>query len=76
MASNPETSIDWQPIGTAPRDGTPILVSGGSVEWRMNYQRGTQATGDNGGWFSHSAQRFLQWDPLHWMPLPKSPEGN
>ena len=27
------------------------------------------------GWFSHCAQRYLQWQPTHWMPLPELPTG-
>lgn len=52
---------EWRDISTAPRDGRPILVNGGQVEWRA------------GGWFSSYSQRFLTWQPTHWMPLPSAP---
>lgn len=58
---------EWQPIETAPKDGTPIIAyphtDGGGVglaiwsnmttgQWRSEYDR--------------------EW-PTHWMPLPKPP---
>lgn len=69
-------STEWQPIETAPKDGTRILaiVAGRHpdtgepfipdvVEW------------DGGRWFSEN-----WWDdnalysPTHWMPLPNPPK--
>jgi hypothetical protein len=61
----------WQPIETAPRDGTPILGVSGStmttVEW----------DGDIGGYWSlivcGSYAEDGEWWPTHWMPLPNPP---
>lgn len=58
----------WQPIETAPKDGTEILVC-------------NHATLDI--WFYHVASWMdgLEWwngdarvNPTHWMPLPQPPE--
>lgn len=60
---------DWQPIETAPKDGTPILVwiddHVAEVEW------------DEDGWIgvwedisSSSGDDY----PTHWMPLPEPPK--
>ena len=53
---------DWLPIADAPRDGTTIIVPGGTAEWRRDY------------WFSHQAQRTIQWEVNHFMPLPPEPK--
>ena len=58
----------WQPIETAPRDGTRILASDGqSVEVIFN------AHGD--GWFNQSSEisMWRVFPPTHWMPLPEPP---
>lgn len=65
MASDFYTELQrlaWRPISEAPRDGTRILVSGGTVYWKIY------------GWFSDSAQSFLQWEPTHFMLLPPLPK--
>lgn len=54
----------WRPIEEAPRDGTRILVGGGTVYWRELM-----------GWFSDSAQRPLQWNPTHFQLLPTPPQN-
>lgn len=58
----------WQDIETAPKDGTPVLVSIPEAilivaEWYSI---------PNGAW--HSAGRRLA-EPTHWMPLPAPPSA-
>lgn len=54
--------MDWQPIASAPKDGSPILTWDGEamfvVEW------------DAQSWYDADA-----WprQPTHWMPLPSPP---
>jgi Protein of unknown function (DUF551) len=68
----------WQPIDTAPRDGTDVLVwAAGKYGRRLiciaNY--------DMGQWWTdasecHDANRYFPPEcyPTYWMPLPEPPE--
>lgn len=60
---------DWQPIDTAPRDGTDVLLN--APHWPLpkvgNYHRiehtiaaTRRFTGWSGGWIG---------DPTHWKPI-------
>ncbi len=57
--------VGWQPIETAPRDGTPIMLgfAGAGVSsglwWRGGWARGPAEQNDL--------------SPTHWMPLPEPP---
>lgn len=63
---------EWQPIETAPKDGTRILVYGKTwpeiavAEWRPTCILPE-------AWVLHP---YCESDaePSHWMPLPSSPE--
>lgn len=64
---------DWQPIDTAPKDGTQILVwpywssrSPTQVYWR-DLQR------KPGRWEITPSHYCAGADPTHWMPLPAPP---
>ena len=71
----------WQPIETAPRDGTEILMTNGvdvsSGQWLSEYggtydQEGApNGDGCDAGWTDWSGG--MQPDPTHWMPLPPPP---
>ena len=71
----------WQPIETAPRDGTEILMTNGvdvsSGQWFSEYggtydQEGApNGDGCDAGWTDWSGG--MQPDPTHWMPLPPPP---
>ena len=83
--------MEWQPIETAPRDGTAILAwskERGQRETQMGrYGEGSPGyakwkDGDgplNSGWVWDTHHNWLTtWTPTHWMPLPETPnvEGN
>jgi hypothetical protein len=60
--------MNWQPIETAPKDGTRVMVfcpDRGVMEARFNQTYGRW--GD---------PVYSEWDcePTHWMPLPPAPE--
>ena len=71
--------VEWQPIETAPKDGTKILVNGkfnSVIAW-------FGADPNNGNeeeeWLSGDGDDFscgyyyTPVDPTHWMPLPNPP---
>ena len=72
--------MNWQPIETAPKDGTSILL--GCNYERMGKQRVTRAWWERGMWaeamyWSEDDQEFLisqcAFRASHWMPLPTPP---
>lgn len=62
---------EWQPISTAPRDGTPVLVyapyGGGFIT-----QSYWKAMPNNGHMWVVDCGEIC---PTHWMPLPSPPKG-
>lgn len=66
----------WQPIETAPKDGTriwawfPLAKQAYAINWRENiYEQKPNWTLDDG------ESATLTYDPpTRWMPLPDSPE--
>lgn len=76
----------WQPIETAPKDGTTVLIFGdgetsiaffevrvGIGDWRC-LGFGIMACEDDGCVFSRPPSLFHP-NPTHWAPLPESPAG-
>lgn len=69
---------EWQPIETAPRDGTYILLG-----WSVNPTKdgefpkmsvGKSIDRDSGWWLTAGwASSTVQMAPTHWMPLPPPP---
>lgn len=67
--------MGWQPIETAPKDGTYVLVfvesSGGLGEAYFDIQ-------DDNWWWANTAPHDFDptyaTDPTHWMPLPQGPD--
>lgn len=76
---------EWQPIETAPKDGTLILVYNGENEgyctgkhqigtasWEMAYSGYTDDKRCE--WLSNACcDGVSNYKPTHWMPLPKPP---
>lgn len=77
---------EWQPISTAPKDGTPIiaakigvtqedlkphfLIYPETVRWLK-----TEFSGPFGfsGFFPIVSEHYM-FEPTHWMPLPEPPK--
>ena len=82
--------MEWQPIATAPEDGTVVLLfsprnGAGSGSWySRTFQRweGVDDTtqklvrvNDPSKWHSTSEEGSDMGRPTHWMPLPPSPRA-
>ena len=69
----------WQPIETAPKDGTAILISNGKGAWVAKYKDVYQSGfKPNNPWLSlmlnkdHIPKRLQFGGPTYWMPLPST----
>ena len=64
---------EWQPIETAPKDGTKVLIFDGEEIFLASYKNycGTMPT-----WQPEYAEVPMFEDdmPSHWMPLPAPPK--
>jgi hypothetical protein len=73
----------WQPIETAPKDGTEIDVWGPhgrrcNAWWEtaLNAPVGAAPLPEGGGWVEDSDMGVtwvLDPQPTHWMPIPEGP---
>ena len=57
---------EWQPIETAPKDGTDVLVWCGGAMFI--------ACMEVGRWFFDRTDYSVKPLPTHWMPLPPAPK--
>ncbi len=69
--------MTWQPISTAPRDGTRILAMwpylSDTQSWFETYWH-PGGEGDAPGWYSPGFGWFLDgYNPIGWLPLPAPP---
>jgi hypothetical protein len=71
--------MDWQPIETAPKDGTAVLVFGE----RYSTPNGTPGIAvarwyEDGfppqTWWGTAGNSLVVQCPSHWMPLPPPPD--
>jgi hypothetical protein len=73
---------EWQPIETAPKDGTYVLtVVAGYVPcvYRWHEYNGVAKFGPDAEDFAEEDHFIKMWDevlysPTHWMPLPEAPK--
>ena len=76
---------EWQPIDTAPKDGTIIIITTGDAtgtgRWRrvasvdtLNDIDGIAQFKGVYGWHSVSDKRLNDAKITHWMPLPTPPQ--
>lgn len=70
----------WQPIETAPKDGTRVFVYGwqyGVSLLGVGYWFQSRTIKELGGWICHTLPEQVVsgtfTDPTHWMPLPAPP---
>lgn len=68
--------MNWQPISTAPRDGSELWAFNGE-QGRMNWTAG-EMFGDKWALWVWADQLLTEADPqpdqpTHWMPLPAAP---
>lgn len=72
----------WQPITTAPKDGSVVMV--GTVmhvdmaSWQDEMPDGIESgvvvdPGIDAGWYGYTGCCPGEWQPTHWMPLPDPP---
>lgn len=68
--------IKWQPIKTAPRNGTQILISDGDAVyagfWREQWVFFDESCTVEDGWIELNGW-VDGYGPTHWMPLPPAP---
>jgi len=67
---------EWQPIETAPRDGTEVLIFEARHSFGYDYAVGKfvlRWDGDTiGGWSNRNSSSAYN-HPTHWQPLPLPP---
>lgn len=69
--------MEWQPIDTAPRDETRILVTGDDEVATSEFVNGRFILAPR-CWYGDSDRgglADLDFEPSHWMPLPSPPSG-
>ena len=75
---------EWQPIETAPKDGTSVIVYNGKYVTEACWLDQPDDDGHTGwcesgfcfGGILYDLHNEMDDDPTHWMPLPKPPESD
>lgn len=76
--------MDWQPIETAPKDGTRIIGWNGDVVTEMGWVGRADDDGHVGwcqaefwdGGLLYEMHNQMEPEPTHWMPLPDPPKDD
>ena len=68
--ASPETG--WQPMETAPKDGTQLLLWINGIEPRPRIGYWSERGSDT-GWYGLQSQHFIGVIVTHWQPLPPAP---
>lgn len=79
--------MEWQPIETAPRDGTYIILYSPKeisiCAWKLWNKARLKYEEDQYTWLRYYGNSIFYyfWDeksikPTHWMPLPEPPKGS
>lgn len=68
--------MTWQPIDTAPKDGTPFLINSEEIP---GFARAVIAPKFEGEYYystpwANGWTNYLSSVATHWMPIPKGPE--
>ena len=68
---------EWQPIETAPKDGTPVLLFARSKNATAPVILVGRYLADHGGWIesTFTPNSPVGVVPYYWMPLPAPPNG-
>lgn len=66
------SALAWQPIETAPKDGTPFLAWNG--HWRGVAMYFEARYEEDPEWVDEQTN-YIEPEPTHWMPLPTPPKG-
>lgn len=79
LSTAPAPPQGWQPIATAPKDGTPIIIH---TEGGLIGEARWQGEGSDEGWWwagtdpgDYHSSRIEEYEVAHWMPLPAPPSA-
>lgn len=69
---------EWQPIETAPKDGTALLGKDVAGDWPFVMKWEGEPRAPNGGYWAYCEALLSdvagEATPTHWMPLPDPPK--
>ena len=63
--------MEWQPIETAPKDGTYVLCTDGKFHYLIKFMPHAELPDDLDRWLAGIGCEEAK--PTHWLPLPAPP---